>query len=384
MKKQSLLLSIVAVLLFITPTLGARGFFDSVEYSIRDLDFTNAGPIPLPTYLGVGAEYYGWNIDPEVDTSIFLHLQGGRRYKSFNYTPQGAPLGERSSLIEGSFGGRIGMEQGLFWNNRTNENLLSVYAALAPSWSNYYVRKDKPNYIIGSSEYDFIEEAPIITLTFLTGLLYDDVYKNMHSIRDGLAAEFYTEFQLARWSQDGYKPGSWWNIGAGASYYLPVFDITDEWDELTFAGEFSARVIMDYMLGYTNATLLRRGTTGGLTYATPRLGGAIRGYESHSYDGNFMIALNTEFNLLGPQIALHTIYPKFSLFFDAGYTGYTEGGSYTVETFERNHMLMSTGFEIGLSILEGVQPGMRLAFPLTAERSDSKKVVVEFMLEAHL
>ncbi len=363
--------------------LGARGFLDSTEFSIHDLRFTHAGKVPLPTYIALGMDYYGVNINREVDTRLFLDLDGGRRYQSHYYTEDGAPLGPRSQLTEVTVGGRIGMEQGILWNNRNNENLVSVYAAIAPRWSKYNTRTGKANYILGQSAYTFTEELSVFSLGILTGARYNDVYKNMHAVRDGVAAELYAEIQPGFWGNGAYYPGIMWNIGASASYHLPVFDLTEEWEETTFAGEFTTRLIVDYLHGYGYTQLERRTAFGGLYYNGGRLGDTIRGYEVNSYDANMSIALNTELNLIGPQIVFPNIYPKATVFLDMGYAGYTQT-AYTTESFDQHHYLLSTGFDIGLSILDIIEPRLRVAFPLVAPRMDQKKIVAEFVLFVRL
>ncbi len=377
MRVKHLLISIFFILVLPFSLSAERSFFDDLEMSDLWLDFSQVGPVYLPTYLSITFDYYGVNINPDVDTIFFLDTYGGRRHNTYFYDNLGNPMGAPSRFNEINYGNRFGIKQGLLWNNKTHRNMLSAYGAISFNWSSFSPRDGDSNLV--TSNPNFLESRTHITnIELLTGLLYDDVSTNFHGTREGMKGELYVGFQPFTWNGTTYTKGIPWNIGANYSAYLPLFDLTEEWEDLLFSGELMGRVAIDYLGNYKYASLSKRGSTGGL-YARPKLGGLIRGYESRSYDGDLTMSLNTEFRMRGPQIILPNIYPWATVFMDMGYSFYLNNS-----VPKSSHYLLSLGFEAGLNILDLVQPGIRVSFPLTETRMDSKKVAVDFMLVFHL
>ncbi len=377
MRVKRLLISIIFIMVLPFSLSAERSFFDDLEMSDLSFDFSQVGPIYLPTYLGITFDYYGVNINPEVDTILFLDTYGGRRHNTYFYDNLENPMGAPSRFNEINYGNRFGIKQGLLWNNKTHRNMLSAYGAISFNWSKFSPRDGDTNLIFSNPI--FLESQSYITnIELLTGLLYDDVFTDFHGTRKGMEGEFYIGFQPFTWSGTAYKKGIPWNIGANYSAYLPLFDLTEEWEDLRFSGELMGRVAIDYLGNYKYASLSRRASSGGL-YANSKLGGLIRGYELNSYDGDLAISLNTEFRMRGPQIILPNIHPFASIFMDMGYGFYLNNS-----VPKSSHYLLSLGFEAGLNILDLVQPGIRVSFPLTTTRMDSRKAVVDFMLSFHL
>ncbi len=377
MRVKKLLISIVFFITLPFTLAAERSFFDDLELSDFWIDFSKVGSIYLPTYLGTSFDYYGVNINPEVDTILFLDTFGGRRNRTYFYNDDGSPMGSPSAFNELNFGARFGMKQGLLWNNRTHRNLLSAYGAISVDWSKYSPQGDGPNIVAQNTRY--LESQSYITnINLLFGLLYDDVSTNFHGTKDGMKGEFYVGFQPFTWNGTSYTKGIPWNIGANYSAYLPLFDITEEWEDHKFSGELMGKLSIDYLGNYKYASLARRSSMGGLQ-AIPKLGGLVRGYEARSYDGDLVTALNTEFRMKGPQIVLPSIYPWASIFMDMGYAFYLNQS-----VPKSSHYLLSLGFEAGINVLDLFQPGLRVSFPLTQTRMDEKKIAVEMVLLFHL
>lgn len=297
-----------------------------------------AGDLPLVYDVGpriwgadLGIGYTGLELLDGRDTTLWLWAGGGWEKMPFYRMADGTMAGSWLDLDTGSvvmtpgFGEndtfyqraeakwQLGLVQGLVAGEGEAPDLVVAFLYYRGRWDRHL---DQGVLMAGSS---FPDQFVIFQNSLLAGAAYRGVTKSAHTVKSGIAAEASVEWGPSFASSASLGDTDFLRLNATARAFLPLYDAEPDRDRNLFsvyAGEFLA---VDWVTG-DPVPLNVRQSFGGLS---PRLGlgGAVRGVDSGSLDGNFKVVNNLEVRMLGPALVIPDIVPGLVAYLDAGIFG---------------------------------------------------------------
>lgn len=153
-------------------------------------------------------------------------------------------------------------------------------------------------------------------------------------------------------------------------FFIPIYEFDP--DSRFSCAYFGNSSMVDYVEG-AEIPIYARHHIGSLNVYSG-LGGLIRGYESYRFDSGLKLANRSEIRLLLKRIPIESLFRgsaflRFSgiTFFDMGYYGLLDGAD--------DGFICSCGAGILISFMDIISISGYVAFPLTEERLDRKRVV---------
>ena len=339
--------------------------------------------------------YWGMNADVSIfgfelfnDLSSRILISGGAGIRSLGYYRD-----ENDEFIEKDDGTydvygdfkqlRIhtnwgaGLTQGIIDNSSSRNDLL--YAVLkyrgVREWN---IQDDSRDQIIFNSVRD--DKDGILLNSFIAALVFDSTSKNRKS---GNIKGFYSEVSVERapeWFFNDIEGKSDFIKYYGSfSFFIPFKEFLNNKAE-PVSGLYLAECFSADLIGGEDIPLLARQTMGSLSPKNG-LGGAVRGFESRRFDGEFTMSNNIELRMNLPVIKPHFmpgstyLRPGAFVFFDAGYYDLLAGAE--------PGTIVSCGGGVSGDISGIIQGLAFLSFPLKGERLDEKTMDFSLSLNFH-
>ena len=278
-----------------------------------------------PRVLGVdvGIGYRGLALLPNVDTTIWAYCGGGYEWMTYYRDASGvliAPGGLAGTgsadpgftRIEGAW--RLGIEQGVAWNERTKRNLVGAFA--------YYrgrvdVNQIRPGQLLYAST--IADRAGVFLNTILAGFAYDDVLTDpRHKDRHGISAEVSAEWGPRFFFNTLEGDSDFLRLNATFSWFQPLYDAAPDRPVNLFTLYLGEYFSLDYAAGFgAPVPLYIRQTFGGRNQLVG-LGAQVRGVDAGSLDTNLKAVNNLELRANLPSLFLPDIIPGLVAFWDSG------------------------------------------------------------------
>jgi Omp85 superfamily domain len=344
-----------------------------------------------PRFLGVdaGIGYRGISLLPNVDTTIWAFVGGGYEWLSYYRDASGALVAPRELAPGGLLAGkdpvfhriegawRLGVDQGLAWNERTRANLVEAFAF-------YRGRLDFNEIKQGQLLYDssLADRAGVFLNSIIAGLAYDDVLPDTrHKTFSGTSAEVSAEWG-PRFLLNTLKGDSdFVRFNATFRWFLPLYDQKPDEPVNFFSIYLGERFSVDYALGLSAPVpLYIRQTFGGRGDQIIGLGKAVRGVDEGSLDTNLKAVNSLEVRANLPAFVSPDVVPGFLFFWDLGY--YNQVGESGFTGAAGAGVVSSAGGGIFLDLLDLARGAAYMTRRLTGVNSDGSVVsfVVEFGL----
>jgi hypothetical protein len=296
-----------------------------------------AGDLPLafdvsPYFWGadLGVGYTGLELLEGRQTTLWLYAGGGWEKKPFYRLADGTMVGDYLDLATGSLSTapslpdptadpfyhraeakwQLGIVQGFVAAPEDRPDLVVGFLFYRGRYDAHFI--DPGTLIDAAPSYAFPDQDGIFQNSLLVGGAYQNVVRNVHTVKSGIEAE-----ASAEWGP--FSPSDFLRLNATARFFLPIWDAAPDRDRNLFsvyAGDF---VSVDWVTGDAVPLNIRQSFGG----QSPRtgLGGAVRGVDSGSLDGFFKTVNNLEVRVLGPALFLPTIVPGLVAYVDAGIFG---------------------------------------------------------------
>jgi hypothetical protein len=245
--------------------------------------------------------------------------------------------------------------QGLGYSARTGNDLFQLFAGIEN-----HLELNRSDATTNLSSTSLPESDQLNDLSVVTGLKFDTVTMNTHSVKSGVQARVMVGF-----APDAINTETQYlNYVGELRGYLPIFDIGPEALMNAASAYLAMRAKVRYSNGeYVPLHVYYQDTT------------HVRGVENERFLYPLVATGTIEIRLHGPSFLFPTLMPAVGWFFDTGYyahPGISAG------------FLFSTGLEAYVHLIDGFQPGIRFAIPVgMTERLDDKTVVVTFMVGRH-
>lgn len=294
----------------------------------------DGGPRIWGADLGIG--YTGLELLDGRDTTLWLWAGGGWEKMPFYRMADGTMEAEYLDLATGALSPlpvaidaendpfyqraevkwQLGIVQGLVAGEGDAPDLVVAFLYYRGRWDRHL---DQGSLLSTSPTYPFPDRNVIFQNSLLAGVAYQGVTKNAHTVKSGLEAEASVEWGPSFASSASLGDTDFLRLNATARAFLPLYDAEPDRDRNLFsvyAGDFAA---VDWVTG-DPVPLNVRQSFGGLS---PRLGlgGAVRGVDPGSLDGNFKAVNNLEIRVLGPALVIPDIVPGLVTYLDAGVFG---------------------------------------------------------------
>ncbi|HYW83345.1 MAG TPA: hypothetical protein VFB30_08815 [Spirochaetia bacterium] len=347
----------------------------------------DVGPRLLGVDAGIG--YRGISLLPNVDTTIWAYVGGGYEWLSYYRDASGALVAPRElapggllagkdpgfNRIEGAW--RLGIDQGLAWNERTSTNLLEAFAF-------YRGRLDFNRIKQGDLLYDstIADRTGILLNSIITGLAFNDILPDTHhKTFSGAAAELSAEWG-PRFFLNTFKGDSdFVRFNATFRWFLPLYDQKPDVPVNFFSVYLGERFAVDYAVGLSAPVpLYIRQTFGGRGDQVIGLGGAVRGVDEGSLDTNLKAVNSLEVRANLPAFVNPDVVPGFLFFWDLGYFNQVGESGFTGPAGAG--VVSSAGGGIFLDFLDLARGAAYMTRRLTGVNADGSVVnfVVEFRL----
>ena len=377
-RSKGLLLSLV-LLLGGSLTCGAVGEVAPITFDV--------GPRLLGVDAGIG--YRGAPLIPNVDTTIWAYLGGGYEWLTYYRDPSGALVGPRDLAPGGALDGkdpgfvriegawRLGIDQGLAWNERTKTNLVEAFAF-------YRGRVDSNRIEPGQLLYDsaLSDRSGILLNSIIAGFAYDDLLSDVHhKTRSGISAELSTEWGPRFFFNSLIGNSDLIRFNAAFRWFLPLYDMKPDTPVNVFSVYLGEHFSVDYALGLgAPVPLYIRQTFGGRGDQKIGLGKAVRGVDDGSLDTNLKAVNNLEVRANLPAFVHPDIVPGFLLFWDIGY--YNQVGESGFIGAAGAGIVSSAGAGVFLDFLDRARGAAYVTRRLTGVNADGSVVnlKVEFGL----
>ncbi len=272
----------------------------------------------------IGVGYKGAPLASGVDTIFWIY--GGGSYEEMRYqrmpdgelitgeAPDSVRPSEDITYNRGSLRWRLGVAQGLEWNERTGANLLEAFFFYRGrrDWN----LEDRDNQLVFLS--DIPDRKGILQNALLMGVSFNDlVRKSRHKTPSGMSAEFSFEWGPAFFLNTEVGKSDYARFNLNARAFFPLYDAAPDSAAnvlSVYVGDF---VSVDYAFG-PDVPLNIRQTFGGLD---PRvgLGGALRGVDEGSLDTNLKLVNNLDLRVNLPAVWSVDVVPGILVYWDAGY-----------------------------------------------------------------
>jgi hypothetical protein len=338
----------------------------------------------------VGVGYRGFSFLPDQQTTFWAYVGGG--YEGMHYyrdpagnllspgeiaTDGGSPdFSPSFNRIEGAW--RLGVEQGLEWNERTKANLLEAFFFYR---GRYDVNSLSAGTPLGSALTVLPDGGQCLLNTLQLGLGYDDLlFQKKHKTKHGVSAE-----ATAEWG-----PGFLFNGTVGSSDFLR-FNGTVQWFKSLYdlAPDHASNVFSLYLGEYfsadyavalngTQVPLYVRQSFGGRNQNVG-LGGSVRGVDVGAYDTNFKAVNNLELRANLPALFHPDLVPGVVVFLDAGVYG--QVGEPGISS-PRSGFVAGTGAGVYLDVLDRGNLGAYVEYRLDAANAagDRLRTVIELRM----
>ncbi len=296
-----------------------------------------AGDLPLafdvsPYFWGadLGVGYTGLELLEGRQTTFWLYAGGGWEKKPFYRLADGTMVGDYLDFTTGSLSTapiladpdadpfyhraegkwQLGIVQGFVAAPEDRPDLVVGFLFYRGRYDAHFI--DPGTLMDAVPSYAFPDQDGIFQNSLIVGGAYQNVVRNVHTVKSGIEAEASVE-----WGP--FSPSDFLRLNATARFFLPIWDAAPDRDRNLFsvyAGDF---VSVDWVTGDAVPLNVRQSFGG----QSPRtgLGGAVRGVDSGSLDGYFKTVNNLEVRVLGPALFIPAIVPGLVAYVDAGIFG---------------------------------------------------------------
>jgi hypothetical protein len=353
-----------AVLLCASPVLShARG---SDDPWLSDVNIRLLG-------LDVGMGWRGLSVSPNVDTILWAYLGGGYEWQEYYREPSGAlmapgtlagrdPVYPRIEAL-----GKLGIAQGIAWNERTNRNLLEAFIFYITRYDAYQAPAGGTLAASSLSDRDGSFQN-----SFLGGLTLDNVRDDPdHKIRSGFVIEASTEWGPSWFFNTLVGNADFVRLNANARIFLPLFDVAPDRPVNLVSAYLADFMAVDYAIGIGAAVPLSIRQTFGGRHQQTGLGYAVRGVSWGSCDTNLKAVNNLELRVNLPALVIPDLVPGLLAFLDAGW--YDQVGEAGTADPPPSGVLASTGFGAFLDFLDLVTAAVYLDYRIDAENLNGQR-----------
>jgi hypothetical protein len=244
----------------------------------------------------VGVGYRGVSLLANQQTTFWVYGGGGYEHEHYyrdsagNFLSPGE-IGANGALpnadpsfnrIEGAW--RLGVEQGLAWNERTSTNLLAAFLFYR---GRYDLNLPANGALLTTPSLGVLPDRDGSFLnTLQLGFGYDDLLKDRHYVRGGTSAETSVE-----WG----PPSDFVRFNGTFTWFVPLYDVAPEERRNLFSVYFGEYFSVDYAVGLNGnrVPLSVRQTFGGRNQDVG-LGDQVRGVDKAGYDANLKAVNNLE------------------------------------------------------------------------------------------
>jgi hypothetical protein len=347
----------------------------------------DVGPRLLGVDAGIG--YRGSPLLPYADTTIWAYLGAGYEWLTYYrdssgalvspsaLAPGGALAGKDPGFVRVEGAWRLGIEQGLAWNERTGTNLVEAFAY-------YRGRVDfnqiKPGQLLYEST--LADRAGFLLNSIITGFAYADLLLNVqHKTRDGVTAEVSADWGPRFFLNTFMGDSDFIRFNATFRWFLPVYDMAPDAPANQLSIYLGERLSFDYALGLgAPVPLYIRQTFGSKGDQKIGLGDAVRGVDDGSLDTNLKAVNNLELRANLPSVLNPDIVPGIVIFWDLGY--YNQAGESGFTGAAGSGVVSSTGAGVYLDFLNVARGAAYLTYRLTGVNANGSavKIKVEFGL----
>jgi hypothetical protein len=333
-----------------------------------------------------GIGYRGIKLLPNADTTIWAYLGGGYEWLTYYRDPSGALLAPRDLApggplegkdpgfvrIEGAW--RLGIDQGLAWNERTETNLVEVFAF-------YRGRVDFNQIKQGQLLFDstLSDRSGLLLNSIIGGLAYDDLLPDTHhKTWSGISAEMSVEWGPRLFLNTFMGDSDFVRFNATFRWFLPLYDMKPDEPVNFFSIYLAERFSADYALGLSAPVpLYIRQTFGGRGDQVTGLGKAVRGVDEGSLDTNLKAVNSLEVRANLPAFMSPDIVPGLVVFWDLG--AYDQVGESGFTGAAGEGVVSSAGAGLFLDFLDRARGAAYMTRRLTGENADGS--VVNFQVE---
>jgi hypothetical protein len=291
-------------------------------------------PSPLTFDIGlrllgadVGLGYRGLSLLPGTQTTLWAYAGGGYEWMSYYRDASGALLPAGALAAGGALDGRdpgfertegawrLGIDQGLAWNERTGRNLASVFF--------FYRGRYSANSFTAAqllADVSLPDRDALFLNVLQLGVTWDDLlFHAGHKTKDGVSAEASAEWAPSFLLNNVVGDASYVRFNVNARGFLPLWDLDPSSPMNTlslYAGDYAS---VDYALGLgAPVPIYIRQSFGGRDQNTG-LGSSVRGVDTASLDTAFKAVNNLELRLNLPALFVKDLVPGLVVFWDAGY-----------------------------------------------------------------
>ncbi len=312
----------------------------------------------------VGVGYRGFQLFPNVDTVLWSYLGGGYEWQEYYRTPSGALIGPgglgsaNPGYMRIELLGRVGIAQGIVWNDDTMRNLLEVFVFFN---SRYDTNQIAPGQTLSDAMID--DRTGTFQNTLLGGLGLNGVHDDVdHKVRRGVSAELSAEWGPSWLFNTLIGSADFVRFNANTRIFLPFFDVAPDRPVNLLSAYLAENLSVDYAIGIgAPVPLVIRQSFGGRRPQTG-LGSAVRGVAWGSYDTNLKAVNNLELRVNLPALVIPDVVPGLIAFFDAGY--YDQLGEGGIVTPAPAGIVASTGLGAYLDFLDLVTAALYLDYRL--------------------
>jgi hypothetical protein len=333
-----------------------------------------------------GIGYRGIKLLPNADTTIWAYLGGGYEWLTYYRDASGALLAPRDLApggplegkdpgfvrIEGAW--RLGIDQGLAWNERTKANLVEAFAF-------YRGRVDFNQIKEGQLLYDsaLADRSGLLLNSIIGGLAYDDLLPDPHhKTWSGISAELSAEWGPRFFLNAFMGNSDFIRFNATFRWFLPLYDMKPDTPVNFFSVYLAERFSADYAVGLSEPVpLYIRQTFGGRGDQVIGLGKAVRGVDEGSLDTNLKAVNSLEVRANLPAFMSPDIVPGIVVFWDLG--AYDQAGESGFDGAAREGVVSSAGGGLFLDFLDRARGAAYMARRLTGVNADGS--VVNFQVE---
>ena len=263
--------------------------------------------------------------------------------------------------------GRLGIEQGIAWNDRTNRNLLEAFVF---SITRYDAYREAAGATLDSSSLS--DKAGSFQNSFLSGLKLDDVLDNPdHKTRDGLAVEVSAEWGPSWFFNTIFGNADFVRLNANARIFLALFDIAPDRPVNLVSAYLADFIAIDYAIGIGAGVPLSIRQTFGGRNPQPGLGYAVRGVSWGSCDTNLKAVNNLELRVNLPACVIPDLVPGVVWFLDAGW--YDQVGEAGVPDPAPSGIVSSTGAGFFVDFLDLITIAVYVDYRIDAENPNGQR-----------
>ncbi len=337
-----------------------------------------------PTFLTAGLDYSGLQLLDGQSTDIIFIAGGGYTQREIWRDETGAVLSYADSaefdsdvdnrifnVITGEW--KLLLEQGIFWSDATYDDLITVYGGYMGRYEKYLENKGgAASYFLDSTNDAIYPEAEQLVSNTLTCGIRLETKVNEKVLTRGFDLELSASYAPA-WMMNTLFDSTvdYYSATGTLTSYLPLYENRRD-DGMNLVSVFLAdRVRADYIEGPAVPVYAQK---------KPSLGYKMRGFESSSYATSFTVVNNFDIRITGPEFIISGLFPRAAVFCDVGYYD----GHYANDPSDTDSgMLLSTGGEIALSVLDFLNVGLRANYVLLGETMNTEPFSTDIFMVLH-